>query len=294
TPVLSVITNIGLDHADILGETVEQIATEKAGIIKNGIPVVAGVSGSAEGVIKSVAAERSAPYENVLDTCEVTSEESRLDGATFTMHMPSGTYSGIRSTLPMEHQMTNALLGARCAYRFLEVSGKEVHALSVVQGVEQVRARSGLLGRFEMLSRSPLIIADVAHNGEGIAALVNHVKRHMPTGRLHVCIAMMRDKKTQDVRAVLHAAGAHVIAVSVESQRANSAAELAALLKQPDMQVDTFGNVGHAIDWFQSHGAPDDVLVITGSHLAVADALRHSAAADEIPETRLSQARKQG
>ncbi|MDX1429594.1 MAG: Mur ligase family protein, partial [Rhodothermales bacterium] len=70
TPILSVITNIGRDHADILGETVEQIATEKAGIIKAGVPIVTGVSGPAERVIKTVAAERGAPYENVLDTCE--------------------------------------------------------------------------------------------------------------------------------------------------------------------------------------------------------------------------------
>ncbi len=273
-PAVSVITNIGLDHTGILGETVEEIAVEKAGIIKSGVPIITGAAGRGESTVRKVANDRSAPYENVRDSCEAHVHEESLEHNAVTILLPECTCSAVRLDLPMPHQIDNAVLGARTAQHFLDSIHRAYSESTIIEGLQEVRRQSGLRGRFEVLLRHPLVVADVAHNADGIAALIRHVRRHIGGKRLYVCLALMTDKDINGLPTVFSESRAIVLAVSVESARARSSEELCRLLKHPNLQVDNLRTVGNAIEWFLSHGNTDDVLIVTGSHLAVTDALQ--------------------
>ncbi|MBT8399591.1 MAG: bifunctional folylpolyglutamate synthase/dihydrofolate synthase [Rhodothermia bacterium] len=287
-PIVSVITNVSLDHTDILGDTIEQIAAEKAGIIKPRVPIITGAAGPAESVLRQIASDRSAPYESVRESCRAEVIESSLRGATATLHLPDRTCEAVRLDLPMNHQIANALLGARSAQYLLDATNTAYSESTIADGIRDVRRRSGLKGRFEILAERPLVIADVAHNVEGISALVRHVQRHTDGGHLHMCIALMKDKDASDLPQILADLEVRVLTASVDSARARGSEELSRLLKHPNLQVDNLGTVSNAIEAFFRHSTANDVLIVTGSHLVVADALRYAARQAVFGETPLT------
>ncbi len=273
TPALSVITSVGLDHTDILGETVEEIAREKAGIIKAKVPVVSAVHEVADTEVRRIAQTLGAPYENVRAACGLVEPVIGLVRSRMTLRTPRDRYDELFVGLPMKHQLWNAALAVRAAESYGEVSGISITSKDVRRGLREVHSLSGVSGRFEVLAEKPLVVADVAHNHEGIAALLEHVREHGDVGRLIVCMAMMRDKKIDDVAAVLGAARAQVLTVDVASQRALPGLRLGRVLKQHGVRVDNLESVENAFGWFRRNAESNDALLFTGSHLVVAEAL---------------------
>lgn len=217
SPLLTVITSIGLDHTAILGDTIEQIAAQKAGIIKRGVPCVLSAD-NCDGVRQVVAAraqEMSSPL-FIPDDTLLRMGKTDLTGAFF-------TYKNIDYSTSMAgaHQVINAL----SVIEGCHILAKELHLTQshISEGI----SAATLPGRTEVLSAHPMTLLDGAHNPDGIRALVQVIKDKHPC---HAIIGMCRDK---DLAASLKELLPHVdsfITVDGFSDRAESASNLAALI----------------------------------------------------------------
>ena len=267
-PRLAVITSIGLDHTDLLGETLGEIAREKAGIIKPGVPVLSGaVQPEAHAAIAEAAAAHAAPLHRLDDEATLGRIEARLDGLVLDLETPRRAYPALRLDLTGGHQARNAALAVRAA----EILFEELPESVMRAGLGAVRQRAGLRGRLEVRQRAPLVVADVAHNADSLAAALAFIEaRRDPAGRLCVVLGLMRDKEGGAVARLLAEAGAEVFTASVPGGRAWPAGELGALLQAHGVPVVGAGAVAEGVAAFRTRAAPADALLVTGSHYVVA------------------------
>lgn len=185
TPVLSVITGIALDHTSILGDTVEQIALEKAGIIKADVPVLwCGKNAAAEQIIKNKAQEIDAPVYTA-DKQDLVVNKLTLDGT----YMELGDRKNIRLALLGTYQPENAA-NALSAVDMLNKMGYGISDTAVGKGLEAVKWPA----RFEVISKSPLVIADGGHNPEGIDVAVDSIQKYFPNKKVAIVTGVMADK----------------------------------------------------------------------------------------------------
>ncbi|SFB89759.1 bifunctional folylpolyglutamate synthase/dihydrofolate synthase [Ruminococcus albus] len=217
TPLLTVITKVDLDHTAILGDTVAQIAAQKAGIIKRGVPCVLSAGNTEE--VRAVVADKASEMDSsfvIPDNDKLSVQNSGLDGTDFTYKNKNyhASMAGI-------HQTDNAL--------------------SVIEGCEILRGELGLSdediregiadavlpGRTEILSREPLVMLDGGHNPDGVRALAKVIAGKRPC---HAVIGMCRDKNLHEALSVLIPHVDSFITVDGFSDRAENASELAELI----------------------------------------------------------------
>ncbi len=218
SPVLSVITGISLDHTAILGDTEEKIAAEKAGIIKCGAPVLVGrVSREARDVIAARAAELSSEV--------YFADYTMLSDARFSLDKTEFTYKGENYQLSLlgEYQTRNAALVLN-AIEVLREIGVDIPGSAVITGLSSARWPA----RFEMVSKSPVVIYDGAHNPEGIEAAVRNYKLLFGNVSPVVLTGVMRDKDHRVMTELISGLAFEVHTVTPQNPRAMSAQELAA------------------------------------------------------------------
>jgi dihydrofolate synthase / folylpolyglutamate synthase len=187
----SVITGISLDHMGILGDTLEKIAFEKAGIIRPGIPVLTGVTGVAHQVIRARAAELEAPLWVLDEDILIRKQAVNRDGIHLEIETPLGIISAT-SSLRGHHQVRNAALAMAVTQRL----GVPVQAIQF--GLENAIWP----GRLELIPGSPEILLDAAHNPEGAQTLVDFVKLLEPRA-VTLVVAGMKDKDLSSVANIL-------------------------------------------------------------------------------------------
>jgi dihydrofolate synthase/folylpolyglutamate synthase len=229
-PPVGAITSIALDHQQHLGTTIEQIAFEKAGIIKPAMTLVAGaLPADALRVIRRIAEDRGAQL--VEATADVRVDSDMHEGrAHLTIETPRGRYGPLRLALRGEHQIHNAIV----AVRVLEAArgaGLDVPDAAIVEGLETVEwpARLELL----TLANGRQVLLDAAHNPEGARALANYLARWHPE-RPTLVVGIMRDKDTDAILRELLPVTSSVIATAADTRRAMPAAELAARVSALD------------------------------------------------------------
>ena len=259
------VTAIGLDHTDLLGTTLPEIAREKAGIAKPGVPLLT----SAEGLevlaaITVTAAAAGAPVERVRETVALAVEADAPEGLTLRLRTPVRDYGRVRLGLAGAHQAWNAALAVRLA----EVAMPDASPEAVRAGLADVRRLSGLHGRCEAWQAHPRIVADVAHNPDGWRAALA-CARPVGTGRLWTLVGVMADKDVDGLAALLAEAGATALPVALPSARAMGRGALAARLAARGVPVVDVADVAAGVAHFRQHAGPEDVLLVTGSHLAV-------------------------
>ena len=267
--VVSVVTSIGLDHTDLLGETLAEIAVEKAGIARAGVPLVHALApGAARAALEAEAAGRGAAVEAVRDTCRAALRDGWLELATphRTLAAPLG--------LAGAHQAWNAALAVRAA----ETAAPGLPDAAVARGLGEVAALSGLRGRGERLASDPRVVLDVAHNADGWAAALAGVSV-APGGRLWALVGVVADKDAAALGRLLAARGARTLALGLDGPRGRSAEALAQTLRGAGADAAPT-TLGAALARWRGAG-PDDRLVVTGSHLTVAAALHALASAAE-------------
>ena len=256
-PLCSVITTIGLDHTAILGETVEEIAAQKCGILKKGsIAVTSKQEERAMGVIESTAKELGIPLlksENI----EVEVKEISLRGSRF-------VYNNRENTLPLagDHQIENAktALAAVEAVRkngLLKISGD-----SVIEGMKNAVNPA----RLELLSDKPAVLLDGAHNPNGIEALKAAIDRFLPGTPIICVMGMLADKDIDSSIALLDGVFERVFTVPIENPRALSAEGLAAKFEGHAKAVQPFESREEAFDAaYALAGCTDSAVLVCGS-----------------------------
>lgn len=258
TPILSVITNISFDHVQFLGDTLPKIASEKAGIIKPGIPVCIGenINPEVKAVFQNKADEVGAPI--------TFAEESPLQfpfwGSDF-----KPALTGL-----CQEKNTRTIL---TSVRLLRESGIEISEKAIERGFAEVCTMTGLMGRWQILSKKPLTICDTAHNVGGLQYIFRHLAS-IPHQRLHLVIGMVSDK---DVNTVLTLVPKDAICYFTQASvnRAMPAEELTRRAKAIGMQGATCTDVASAYDSALSNASADDIIYIGGSTFVVADLLAY-------------------
>lgn len=266
-PRLSAITSIDLDHTEFLGNSLPEIAREKAGIIKDGIPVV--TSAEQPEVIREfreIARQRGSPFAAVLEEIQVTDVVQEADGLVMDVRTPVRDYPSLRVGLPGPHQQKNALLALRAAEIAIIPAPEAVY-----EGLANARILSGLRGRLEVIQKEPLVIVDVSHNPEGLSAALKYAldQAERRKGRLFVLFGAMRDKDVSRMAALLARLTAAIFLVSIRSERALRTDELSAILAAEDVVVVGSGTTAEGLSWFNRTASFGDVLLITGSHQVV-------------------------
>ncbi len=274
TPDLAVITHIGLDHTQWLGDTLAKVAREKAGIIKEGVPVCVGnLPPEALTVIRRMAEERSAPLYVTTEetTCEVATGTSGLN---LHLRTPECEYDDLTIGIGGPHQHYNAAVAVRCAELLLPAGG--MRTLAVRRGLENLAGLSGLRGRFEQVSVEPPVIIDVAHNAASLEAVLQSVARDdRYGGRLLVALGLMGDKDVVAIAHHLRSVNAVVWPVDLGGDRAMSTSELGRRLQREGVRtVCAGGDLRSAIEWYEEHVQEGDILLATGSHRVVSRAFR--------------------
>ncbi len=260
-PTLSIITDIGIDHARFLGNTIERIAQEKAGVIKPGVPVVTSARSPAIEVIAAVAETRGAPLHRVGQDVQALSETVSLTQSTVTVSTPRRTFRNLRVGLAGKHQIRNALTALRGA----EILGFEEDAVRT--GLRDVRALSGLRGRWDVLLERPLAATDAAHNADALAAILDHLETFRQAGSaLTVLFGVMRDKDVPAMARLFAEAGAYVRPAQPTIRRMCAPEALANILREAGVRVGAPCTIREGARAFLAEASPADTLLATGSH----------------------------
>lgn len=264
TPVLSIITNISLDHTNLLGSTEEKIAREKAGIIKAGIPVVIG---EAEGLVRNV-------FENSLTNNGIfVSDQNPILSS---QHLPSGywqfetaKYPELVDELGGYAQEKNAAT-VLCALDVLQ-NTFTISDEAVLRGFRSVVKNTGLMGRWQIIQRNPKIVMDTGHNIGGMQYIVRQLKTE-PHNRLHIVFGMVNDKDVTAVLQLLPTSATYYF-TQASIPRAMLADELRQKAAVFGLQGLSYSTVSQALSVAQKEATENDFIFVGGSTFVVADAL---------------------
>jgi dihydrofolate synthase/folylpolyglutamate synthase len=272
-PELSLITNIGLDHTDRLGTTVEAIAFEKAGILRAGRPSVTGAAPPALAVIEERAASLGTSLWRLGHEIVPASVQVSDHGGVFDVDLPTIQLRGLEIGLLGEHQIRNAALAAAAAVRLRE-RGAQVPEAALRAGL----ARARIPGRLEVLGTEPLLLLDVGHNPDGARALAVALRDLWGVGaagrRLLLVLGVSRLHHPEEVVAALAPLAARVIATASRHPAAVSAEETAAMARVQAGEVVVVPTVPEAVAAARAVARPEDVICVTGSLFTVAEVPR--------------------
>ncbi|WP_337561395.1 folylpolyglutamate synthase/dihydrofolate synthase family protein [Prevotellamassilia timonensis] len=283
SPILSIITNISFDHTQFLGNTLAQIASEKAGIIKHKVPVIIGeCNAETRSVFEHKAHEVEAPILFAEDNKEVLSSEfSDLYGHKL-LHYTTRSFGDIYGELTGECQIknTNTIL---CALHSLSKIFSVTHE-DITYAFEHVCEMTGLRGRWQILQERPTIICDTGHNTGGWQYLAHQLAQIATSGnKLHIVFGMASDKDIERVMSTLpHEACYYWTKASVK--RATSEQTIANIATKYDLHGKTYSNVAEAYEAAVNNASTNDYIYVGGSSFIVADLLRYKQTALPLEE----------
>lgn len=264
TPVLSVITHIGLDHMAILGGTVERIAMEKAGIIKRGVPCVLYPQGEpVHSIIRDVCAERGAAF---LDAAQVAATVVESDPRGHTLSLEKGGWSlrDVRVSMAGDHQIDN-LRTAVAAVLVLRGLGFAIGDGALAGGLAAARWP----GRLEWFGN---ILLDGAHNEQGARALAAYIGKYLPGRQIHAVCGIVRGKAEDAIVRAVAPCLRSVRCVTVTGHRAGDPGELARLFEREGVAASAAASVSDAIEAAAREAGEDGVALVFGSLYLVAEA----------------------
>ena len=254
TPVLSIITNIGLEHCTYLGHTLEEIAFEKGGIIKPGIPVVIGAEDSHTApVFERLASERKAPLIHAGE-----------------YDMSNESISADKLDLKGDYQKEN-LRTVLCALNQLGLKDP-----AAIEGLKSAAATTGLRGRWERIDLGkdrPALICDICHNPHGLKWVFSQLRKESAE-KVYVVFGMVADKDLESVAAFMPSEGRYrYIFTQASTDRALNASELAARLRPFGIRGTVRKSVKKALESALERADSNDIIFVGGSNFTVADAL---------------------
>lgn len=272
-PEISIITNIGFDHVQLLGNTLPQIAYEKAGIIKMNTPVTIGEKKiDTETVFTGIAQDKKAPIYFAENLFSITSHQfinnkleiSLKDNSTDIKYSYLLDLTGL-------YQQSN-LLTTLSAIQVLKSNGWIISDLSIKQGLENVQTTTGFQGRWELVAKHPKIILDVAHNEDGIKSVIKQLSETI-FEQLHIVTGMVKDKDIDSVLKLMPKNATYYF-TNASIPRALSAEELQQKAKEEGLEGNSFQNVDEAISAAKVNATENDLILVCGSVFLVGEVNR--------------------
>ncbi|MFA5528887.1 MAG: folylpolyglutamate synthase/dihydrofolate synthase family protein [Peptostreptococcales bacterium] len=264
-PLVSVITSIAYDHMDYLGNTLEAIAKEKAGIIKKGRPVVVCVT--EEGTYKTIkvlADERGSKFVdvNTKNIKQIIPGENQYD---FTVEIGNKPI-GYSITLRGNHQVQNAYTAIK-VIEVLRDEGIRVSEEAIKEGLEGAEHK----GRFETVYENPLTIIDGAHNNAGMQSLRNTIEQIFPGKKILLCLGILKDKEIKDMLDTILPIASEIIVTEPSNDRRMSSEEIASKIKEKGVKCKSISNKEEAFRTILSMGQDFDVTIYAGSLYLIGD-----------------------
>lgn len=248
TPLLSVITNIGLDHTQFLGETLPQIAAEKAGIIKGGVPVVIGENQEeTRNVFLKIAAEKGSEI--------IFAEDIKVEN--------------LKSDLIGPYQVKNIQTSVAAIKIFAEKTSFIISESNIAEGLQKVKANTGLRGRWDIISENPKIICDTAHNAEGLGYTIKQLNKEIKE-KLHMVIGVVSDKDLSKVLPLFPSTAQYYFC-KPNVPRGMDVNILKQEASQYNLTGEAYSSVYEAYKAAVEIAGPGDIIYVGGSTFTVAE-----------------------
>lgn len=264
TPEVSVITNISYDHMDLLGNTLQKIAFEKAGIIKQGVPVVIGEE---QEEIKNIFVQAAEENNSVLHFASRKRfpGEWRMDGHLLYVQLTE-THNNNKKNFHLDlvglYQLKNIVTVVEVVSVLIQ-KGYQITDAAMQLGLKQVKSLTGLHGRWEVLHENPQIVADVGHNEEGMKALARQIE-NTTHDELHIVIGIVRDKAIENILRHLPKLASYYF-TRAQIPRALPETELATHAEKMGLKGNHFPNVKQALEAAVLNAGRNDLILICGS-----------------------------
>ncbi len=272
-PILSVITNIGMEHTDLLGDTLQKIAAEKAGIIKKSVPVIIGESNPRYNpTIEQIAAgvKSKVIYAEQLFGCEQQSLEEEKQCFTLRRLRDSREFD-VEIDLKGKYQAHNIITASAAIDTLHEETPLTISRRAYLEGMRDAATHTSLMGRWQQIAASPLTICDTGHNAHGLA-LVSEQLRDQKYEKLYCVIGFVRDKDLAHILPLLPR-DAYYIFTQAATSRALPAAELTAKAAIYGLKGEPVDRVCDALAKAREMATRDDMIFIGGSTYVVGEAI---------------------
>ena len=270
TPELSVITNIGWDHMNMLGDSLEKIAFEKAGIIKKNIPVVIGeISTASRPVFEKKAKECSAPIIFAQEQKYVADwkyEHHHL--IVEVAHQSNDERENYHLDLPGIYQTKNLLTVLETAHQ-LHLKGWKTDTLTIQKALQQIKKLTGLHGRWEVIQENPVVVLDVGHNEDGIKQIAEQLELST-YDHLHIVIGMVKDKEVEKVLALLPHHATYYF-TKAQIPRALEAENLKHKAESLSLHGNSYSTVNDALQAALTNAEKKDMILVCGSVFVVGE-----------------------
>ncbi len=267
---LSLITNIGYDHTDVLGHTLDKIAFEKAGIIKPGVPVVISeYLPETRPVFEEIAGKQGSPVFFAQDEWETRGVDERIDQLHIELiNCKSRQSYALESGLTGTYQQSN-IRGVVEAVEQLRKTGYTINHKALEEGIRKVLINTGLKGRWQILRREPLMICDTGHNDQAFRITISRIQAE-PHCRLYFILGFVQDKDISRLSSYIPQ-DAVVYLCEFDSFRALKAEQLLQLKFENTNNISIFKNVNDAIETAGREAGVGDIIFIGGSTYLVAE-----------------------
>ena len=264
-PMVTVITNVTLEHQNILGKKIDDIAYQKAGIIKDGIPLVTGSKDIALDVIKRVAKEKNSPLK-IVDNNSWKKISGGMDSQVFLVNGSLKDYN-VKTTLSGRFQGENIAVTI-AAIETLQMNGVYITDESIKEGIQKATNP----GRMEIVGYEPLIILDGAHNVAGINSLKDALEGDFIYEKLILVIGILSDKDIQEMLDIITPIADTIIVTKSHSDRACSPNKLKEMIRKEVIVKD---EISDAVDYAKKLANKQDLILVTGSLFTVGEAKDH-------------------
>jgi len=272
TPLLSIITNISFDHKQILGNTLPLIAKEKAGIIKQNIPIVIGESNElTKPVFEEMAANKNATI--YFADSKIVVKQSEVSTNNFSVNVFDNDkliYNNLVSELTGNYQLKNIATVIKATQLFNDI-GVKVSKKNVIQGIAKVITNTGLLGRWQTLSDNPKLIADTGHNIAGIEMVLHQLKKQNAQ-KIHFVLGFVSDKDVAEILNLLPKNATYYFC-EPSIPRAMKIDDLKVITQPFFSDAKYFKTVSLAVNEAKQKCLNNEIIFVGGSTFVVADVL---------------------
>lgn len=271
TPLLSMITPIGMDHQNYLGDSLQEIAGEKAGIIKSGITCLTNNRNEEVlSVLSTTAKARKAPLVNVINEGNnYRIREMKLNGSSFDLQIGHNFYENLYLNLPGEHQLENVLLAVSAVY---QLRGKfPVSDADIANGLESLIWK----GRIHQISTSPNIIADVSHNPAGVLKTCEFLRRFFPKTAINAFVFLQADKDAVEIAKILNAQVANIHIIGLQSGKPYPLETLRETIRLSGAGASALPSVAAAKQLIYRENSSEKLWLFIGSHYLAGEVYTH-------------------
>ena len=273
TPLVSVITNIGLDHTDLLGSTLQAVAAEKAGIIKRGVPVVLGErSEEYDDVFVKRAEELDAPLYFAQQQCRVLEQGVADDMQRFVLQRDRDNAKfDVKLDLMGEYQYNNLITASAALDVLDKLTPLTISRRAYLEGLQSVSRSTSLAGRWQVLSAEPYMVCDTGHNAHGIKYVAKQLQGLAERySKLYCVVGFAKEKNLNEVLPLLPTQ-AYYIFTQASSPRALPAVSLAEQAAEFGLKGEVVSNVANAVAMAQEKATAKDAIFIGGSNFIVGE-----------------------